>query len=498
MRLAAKLILLFLVGLLLIVGLFAYLTIRNDRQLALAEHERYASDLAAALKPSLREAIQQRDAQQLQQVISRSTSQVRHMRIRLVEFDSLVTTEPFAENRKPLVPRELIVTTKEVTTVRMPDPTGTHTIYTYVPLVSNAESVDPASGISEGIEISAPDTEADARLHRSLLSSIMALLGVATLSGVVILIGGVAMVGRPLHHLIEKVERVGNGDFGDPIKLKSNDELGGLATAINTMCDQLANQRARLEAETESRIVAVEQLRHSDRLSSVGRLAAGVAHEIGTPLNVISGRAELIAAGQLQQQVIAESAMAIQSEAHRITKTIRELLDFARQSTPDRSAHPLGELIEQTVSLAQPLAAKQKVRIDFVQPDHPLIAEVDASQMQQVLMNLIVNAIHSIEQDGTITISLSHADSNVGYQKIAISDNGSGICEQDKQHIFEPFFTTKDIGQGTGLGLSISHGIVQEHGGRIEVESELGAGSCFTIYLPAPSRPKASETEGDT
>ncbi|TWT80944.1 Wide host range VirA protein [Planctomycetes bacterium CA13] len=506
MRLAAKLVLLFLVGLLLIVGLFAYLTIRQDRELAIAEHERYASDLAATIEPSLRDAIANRDAVQLQQIVSRSTRSVRHARVRLVEIGAPSRTDSHGTgDTQPTVPRSMIVTTEEVTTISMPDPSGTKFLYTYVPIRTGTDAA------AESIEVSAPDTEATNWVRRSLLSSILALLGVATLSGVVILIGGVAMVGRPLNQLIEKVERIGQGDFGSPIKVKSNDELGSLATAINTMCAQLASQRERLEAETESRIEVVQQLRHSDRLSSVGRLAAGLAHEIGTPLNVISGRAELITSGQLSSQSVADSASAIKMQSDRITKTVRELLDFARQSTPHRTEQSLVELIERTVHMAKPLAAKQNVTLAVHLPGSDLAAELDSSQIQQVLMNLIVNAIQVLSEEdqtdsGRIDITLSDSiaqisqaedsraeDSGTRYRTIAICDNGNGIAKQDLPHIFEPFFTTKDIGRGTGLGLSISHGIVQEHDGWIDVESSVGEGSCFTIHLPAKSSKRSPQ-----
>ncbi|WP_197171830.1 sensor histidine kinase [Novipirellula aureliae] len=484
---AAKLILLFLGGLLLIVGLFAYLTIQQDRRLALAEHERYAADIAATLRPSLHDASQSGNPNDLQQMMIQSTARVRHTRIRLVEIDGNGQMDQ-SSYRQPSVPRSMIVTTSEVTTIRMPNPSGDNMLYTYVPL----DPSDANVGKKESLEIAAPDTQESERIRRSMYSSILALLGVASLAGGVVWIGGVAMVGRPLSRLVAKVDRAGQGDFGDPIEVKSKDELGGLAIAVNRMCEQLESQRTRIATEMESRLETVEQLRHSDRLSSVGRLAAGIAHEIGTPLNVIGGRAELIGSGQLSEQAIAESAKAIQSETKRITKTIRELLDFARQSVPNRKIQSIVDLAKQTVDLARPLAAKERIELSLHSPQQELTVEIDESQIQQVVMNLIVNAIHSIKDnpaanEGAIDVYVGNAPSSGKIPEcrtIAVSDNGIGMNEETKTHIFEPFFTTKEQGRGTGLGLSISHGIVKEHGGWIDVESTPNRGSRFTVYLP--------------
>jgi two-component system NtrC family sensor kinase len=482
MRLAAKLILLFLVGLSLIAGLFSYLTIQQDQRLAIIEHEQHAADIAASLKPSIEQAIGKPTATELARTFDQSTRSLRHVRVRWVEFSA-----GSDRSRLPSVPMEMIVTTREITTVSMPNASGQDFLYTYLPVESTDEKAKNAR-----IEISAPDPGADDRLRRSLRSSLIALLGVTTLSGLVIFLGGIKMVGEPLNRLIDKVHRVGRGDFSQPVVLSSNDELGKLGTALNEMCGQLNAQRERIETEATSRLAAVEQLRRAERLNMVGRMAAGIAHEIGTPLNVVTGRAELIASGQLSDHESRSSALTIQAEAQRITKIIRELLDFARQSTPQRSTLDLVALIKSTVNLMEPLVAKHDATLEVSLPESSMLANVDPGQIQQVLTNLIINAAQAADRDGQVRIAISQVrtkpdgeDGKVGpYCKIEIRDNGKGLPDSERQHIFEPFFTTKDVGEGTGLGLSISHGIVQEHQGWIEVESELGVGSCFSILLP--------------
>lgn len=495
MRLAAKLVLLFLFGLLLIVAVFSYLTVRQDK-LAQAEHQQFASELVDSLEPTIQKAIRENHANEIPVPIQRS-ARLQRVTIRWVELS------PTGDSTRQPAPLNMIIAEREVTTVRMPSPSGEAFFYTYVPFTSRG----PEGSKTGKIEVATPENGSDRRLRNSLMTSLAALIGVATLSGFVILIGGVRMVGKPLNELIDKVHRVGEGDFSSPVKIASNDELGRLGSALNEMCDQLSQQRSELEQETATRIDTVEQLRHAERLNSVGRMAAGIAHEIGTPLNVVTGRAELIASGKLGDAATRDSALAIQSEAQRITRIIRELLDFARQSTPQRAIHNLNDLVQATFDLMEPLASKHHTTLSLLLPDEPLDANIDAGQIRQVLTNLIINAIQSTGENGEVRISLglteaappNQPDSDRrSYLRISISDDGAGIAKSDIDHIFEPFYTTKDVGEGTGLGLSISHGIVQEHGGWIGVQSVPEQGSTFSVYLPKADGFKETEHERES
>ena len=249
------------------------------------------------------------------------------------------------------------------------------------------------------------------------------------------------------------------------------------------------------------RVAAVEQLRHADRLKTVGRLASGVAHELGTPLNVIAGRAGMISSGRLSPTEAAQSAEIIRNQSQQMTQIIRQLLDFSRQNSPRRVAVDLSSVIRQTVGLLMPLAEKREVTIEADDVSTGLVGRIDVGQIQQVLSNLLINAIQAMPSGGVVKIVARRrglkpgesgplADSSddeaaTEYLVITIEDEGGGITEEHLDHLFEPFFTTKDVGEGTGLGLSISYGIVQEHGGWIDVQSDVGSGSIFAVYLPA-------------
>ena len=505
MRLAAKLVLVYLVGLLLIVGVFSYLTVQNERLLAAAHHQREAAELVAEMRAELRKADKSGNIDDVRQVLRRTTTEkTQRMKVRWVEADGSGDSMT-----PPGVPVDVIVTQRRVTTYAVPDSSGADRLYTYVPLeASLATKLSNSPRSPKGtLEVSSVDSTSRDRFQRSLVRSAMAMFSVTILSGAVILVGGIWMVGKPLNLLIEKVRRVGEGDFDDPVELPQRDELGKLGSAINQMCEQLKSQRVKISEETAARLRTEGQLRHADRLSTLGRLAAGVAHEMGTPLNVVSGRAELIASGELSKEDTKTSASAIKHESERITTIIRSLMDFARRGNSRRHPTRISHVIEQTVTLMRPLAEKRRVAITWEPATEDVTAEIDAGQIQQVLTNLIVNAMGAIEGSGTITIRSEsrqairpriRLDKNLEIDEasrelpklplravcIMVSDDGHGIDAAHLESIFEPFFTTKDVGEGTGLGLSIAHGIIEDHEGWIEVSSTIGRGTAFEVYLP--------------
>lgn len=231
-----------------------------------------------------------------------------------------------------------------------------------------------------------------------------------------------------------------------------------------------------------------DTIRHTDRLGTIGTLAAGVAHELGTPLNVVSGRAGLIATGKLSADEVAASAQTIKSEAERMTTIIRQLLDFARQTSAVHRSIDMREIVASTCDMMKPMASHADIKLITQIPDDSTFIVGDAAQIKQVLTNLIGNAIQAMPTGGVLMTELFHDErQNVCVQVI---DTGVGMTSEDSGRVFEPFFTTKYVGQGTGLGLSIAYGIVAEHGGEIKVTSQVGVGTTFRVVFPAslPSR----------
>jgi signal transduction histidine kinase len=349
-----------------------------------------------------------------------------------------------------------------------------------------------AAGNDElALEVAEPFNQPAVTLRDLLVRS--GLLGGATLvfGTVLSVAAGRSMFRRGVEQLIHKAQRVGQGDLSGPLDPNRSGDFGKLVVALNTMCDELSQAQERVLKETEARIAATEQLRHAERLNTVGRMAAGIAHELGTPLNVVSGRAGLIASGKLAPGEVKESAEIIKSETDRIADIIRKLLDFARPGAAKKVLADLRDVARETIDLLEPVAEKYHFQLVLEATDEPAMACIDVGQLQQVLSNLIVNAGQASPGGGKIGIRvdkrLAQCRQRVDPEMcvcVSVRDYGEGIPPENLGRIFEPFFTTKEVGKGTGLGLSVSYGIVEEHGGWIEVESTVGKGSCFTVFLP--------------
>ncbi len=295
-------------------------------------------------------------------------------------------------------------------------------------------------------------------------------LGLIVVIGIGLALGlGGWLVGRPISLLVHQARAIGKRDFTGALALRRADELGELATEMKAMSDALSSALATITVETEARILAVEQLRHSERLSTVGKLAAGIAHELGTPLSIVAGHAQMIAGREVAGDAALQSAEAIDREATRMGKIVRQLLDFARRKGPEGTTCEPGEVARRCVSLMTPIMDRAKVRCEVETALPAPRALIDEDSLQQVLANLVLNATQAMASGGVVTIAISRAPE--GCVRIEIRDTGPGIPEDVRPHIFEPFFTTKEAGDGTGLGLAVVYGIVVDHRGTVTVES---------------------------
>jgi signal transduction histidine kinase len=300
------------------------------------------------------------------------------------------------------------------------------------------------------------------------------------------------IVSRPLAHVAEQARRIGAGDLSHRLPVQGSDEVSSLVNELNAMCDQLRDARTRADDETAKRLAALEQLRHADRLRTVGTLASGIAHELGTPLAVIAMRAKQIASGEVPKEDAAESCKIISAQADRVTKIVRQLLDFARRRTPKRAETELRDLTERAATLLETLTKKSNVKVVIDSASKSVRANVDTAQIEQAITNLVINAVHAMPKGGTVTVATRNSraappsapDEERECAVIEVKDEGEGIAEDHLSRIFEPFFTTKGVGEGTGLGLSVTHGIIEDHEGWMTASSELGKGSTFTLFFP--------------
>lgn len=368
------------------------------------------------------------------------------------------------------------------------DDAGAARLYTYVPVNVGIDGEPP--GALEVSESLTPITRFREASERRTRRAALTLGGVAT---VVIALVGFLVVGRPVRELTNTAGEIGDGNLGARAAVRGRDELGTLAKSINSMAARLEAGREEAEKQTEARIAVLKQLRHADRLKSVGTFASGIAHELGTPLAVVSGRARLIAEGTVSGEEVVKYAESIAAQSDKMATIIRGLLDFARQRNVTMTTRNLGEFVRETMNLLTPMARSKNVTFELVQEANDLELNVDGVQLQQVLTNLVVNAIDAMSEGGQITIRTGlrmaapppeHGGTPGDFVYLDVIDEGDGIKPDDLVQLFEPFFTTKPVGRGTGLGLAVSHGIIAEHSGWIEAASEVGHGSRFSVYLP--------------
>jgi signal transduction histidine kinase len=334
------------------------------------------------------------------------------------------------------------------------------------------------------------------------------------------------LVGNPIQKLVVAMSRAEKGDLDAKALIESRDELGELGRHFNRMLktirethdqniqllsqvNQFNNELTRkIEAATselarnyeevkrlnEALFESQRQLSQSEKLAALGEVSAAMAHQIGTPLNSISGYIQLMLQEENLQAEDRNRLKIIESQLDRLADSVKNLLIFTRQPKPLLKPLNVNEILEELIRLSLPWRHARNVTLfSSLSSEVPSILG-DPTQLQTLFLNLITNALDAMPQGGDMRIStqiqLTQAPSgeNGRWVEISIADTGIGITEESKKRIFDPFFTTKKIGEGTGLGLAICEKIIKEHAGRLEVESEVGKGSTFSIFIPALER----------
>jgi signal transduction histidine kinase len=322
------------------------------------------------------------------------------------------------------------------------------------------------------------------------------LLAVVVFLAVGVLLALRAGVTAPLRRLLEGIDAVGKGDLSRVLLAEREDDIGGLANRFNAMTGSLREAHEKSERDAQARLALETRLRQSEKLATIGQMAAEIAHEVGTPLNVIGGRARTLQKKSGDPDEVLKNADIIGGQVERITKIINQVLDFSRKKGPTVTRVRLGAVVAEALEFVGETARRNGIQSEVRVA--PTISDVpgDPDQIQQVCLNLLMNALHAMPSGGRLKVSLDVVTKRrdgldlaapAEYARLEIVDSGAGIAPGDRENIFEPFFTTKDEGQGTGLGLAVSHGIVKDHDGWIEVESPpVGAttGTAFRVYLP--------------
>jgi signal transduction histidine kinase len=302
------------------------------------------------------------------------------------------------------------------------------------------------------------------------------------------------LVSRPITKLLRGIDDVAKGDLSHVILSEHDDEIGAIATRFNEMTFSLRESRGETQRQNEAKFALEQRLGQTEKLATIGQLAAEIAHEVGTPLNVIAGRARSIQRKSRDPEAVEKNSIIVAEQTARITRIIQRLLDFARRKVgaPEQTAVNLNELALTTMELLAGQFSNAKVKTTLDRAEGLPKVAGDKDRLQQVLINLLLNAVQAMPEGGKLRIETKSLmrtrpglDSEQRFVELAITDTGIGIPSDIKDKIFDPFYTTKEGQGGTGLGLAVVSGIVKEHDGWIDVDEAAGGGTVFHVYLPA-------------
>jgi signal transduction histidine kinase len=304
------------------------------------------------------------------------------------------------------------------------------------------------------------------------------------------------LVSRPITKLLSGIDDVAKGDLSHVILSERDDEIGKIATRFNDMTYSLRESRAETERQNEAKLALEQRLGQTEKLATIGQLAAEIAHEVGTPLNVIAGRARSIQRKARDPDAVEKYAEIVAEQTSQITRIIQRLLDYTRRKvgTPGKSEVNLNELALTTMELlhGQFASAKVKTRLERAE-GIPRVAG-DADRLQQVMINLLLNAVQAMPDGGLLGVETRRVQrarpglegsALHSFVVLSVKDTGVGIPTEIRDKIFDPFYTTKEGKGGTGLGLAVVSGIVKEHDGWIDIEDGENGGTIFSVYLPA-------------
>jgi two-component system NtrC family sensor kinase len=341
-----------------------------------------------------------------------------------------------------------------------------------------------------GMSLTDVDHQIEGNQNKMLAFAVVLFLGIS---------GTIAMfvkrsVSRPVRALVDETKKIASGDLEYTLKIDSKDEIGELANSFNRMTKDLSEAQEelekwsrvlekRVEEKTKELKKTQEQLIQSEKLASLGKLAAGIAHEINNPLTGILTYSSLLLKEHKENPQMKEDLEVIVNETTRCRKIVKGLLEFARQTEPSKTRADINKIVDETFSLLENQALFLNINVEKKLNENLPTVMMDVDQIKQVFVNIILNAAEAMSQGGTLTIG-SDFDPEKKFVKVSFTDTGSGISEENLPKIFDPFFSTKRSGRGTGLGLSVSYGIIQRHNGFLEVKSQLGKGSTFTVKLP--------------
>ena len=483
-----------------IIGVFAYLILEAHQRQLIAELERTAHQLSETVKSSTRYDMLLNQRESVHRIIQTIGKQegIEKVRIFNKEGTIIFSTDTLDIGKmvdqraeacyvchaadQPLERLSIAQTTRIFTSGRQARTLGIiNPIYNEPNCWQSAcHAHSPNQKVLGVLDITMSLAAVDQGMRASQMRLLVFAVIAITAVSLIIYLLVTHLVLKPVRQIVDATQHVANGDMNYTIHLNKNDEIGELAKSFNAMTRQLSESQ--------------RQLYQSDKLASIGRLAAGVAHEINNPLTGVLTYSSYVLKRANAQPEVREDLEVIVRETKRCRDIVKGLLDFARQSAPEKRPVRINEVVGQTTRIVQNQLTLQHIELRTELDAELPLTQADVNQLQQVLINLLMNASDAIgDKGGSITVSTMLADratkvaADVSpastFIHIRIQDDGCGIPAENLNKIFEPFFSTKGQ-KGTGLGLAVVWGIIEKHNGVITVASEVGKGTAFSILLP--------------
>jgi two-component system, NtrC family, sensor kinase len=491
MNLRFRLVLLLMVPLLFVIGVYSALRVHQESRARVTEERERANGMARTIQIAVDSALAVRGRPQAELVDllnDLTLGQQAIDRIRILDRDGHVLATSHALTMALPPSPETVARVIETGTgdlIETHEGPGNWWVYVLPVHAVATKARPPSTATRKALEIAfvAPDTQ---KMERQAIRDVFLRVGSLTVA-LALLITMVLQrqVLRPLANLAHSIRVLGEGRRGPPLSVERHDELGELAEAFNRMTERLEEARERLVAEGEYALDLEQQLRRSETLAVAGKLASGIAHEVGTPLNIISGRAEMVLRSLPPEHPGCQDLERIIHQIDRVSNIVRSLLDTVRLGKLEIQRVSVESLVSRLLPLLEHVLRKRGIFLTTTIPAGLPDVAGDPGRLQQVFINLLMNAVEATPADGSIGIKVwpTSNDGRAGVA-VAVSDTGVGISPDALGQVFDPFYTTKPVGEGTGLGLAISRDIIRDHGGTIVAQSQPGHGSVFIVWLP--------------
>ena len=504
-NLTTRLIILLMLALMVITGFTDYTRLVREREQLVTqtqEDERiFAETLALAVRQNLRRG---RTTEEMEDLLAEIMARPGLVGVAIYNPDAQVVAHTIVAGFDSLAPDDLVrgaMARREAVSLLVE--TESARILRYV------QPFRWPAGRTGAIEVQQTLREMERQFRRAVRSTIVSRLVVLALFVLSIGILTRWSIARPIRALVAAARAVGRGDLSQRIPVPRQDEIGELAAEFNRMAENLQAANNELIRQAEERLRLEQEVQQAQKLATVGMLAAEVAHEIGTPLNVISGRAEVLDRAVPRDHPERRNLDVILSQADRIKGIIRALLDYTRPRRPTLRPEPILPLVGRVASILMDRSQRRGVRLQIELPIGLPPVMADPEHLQQVFLNLVLNALDASEKGGTVRItsgsdptlspegraSILRGKADASTLAVHVIDTGKGLTAEELNRVFEPFFSTKTAGTGSGLGLGIAEEIVRAHRGEIEMLSIPGKGTEVIVRIPLADESPAPTTQ---